>query len=170
MFEAFHQRTGHVLLDRYGLTETLLVTSNPVRGERLPGDSGLPLPGVELRILDEAGTPVTNGEIGAIEVRQPTMFKGYWRAPEKTEEAFRHDGFFITGDFGMRTERGHVVVLGRGTELIITGGLNVYPKEVENHVNAFDNVAESAVIGIPHHDFGEGVVACSPTPGCRTES
>jgi malonyl-CoA/methylmalonyl-CoA synthetase len=159
VFEAFYQRTGHVLLDRYGLTETLLVTSNTIRGQRLPGDSGLPLPGVDLRIVDEAGTPVAIGEIGAIEVRQPYIFKGYWRAPEKTKDAFRQDGFFITGDFGMRTERGHVVVLGRGTELIITGGLNVYPKEVENHINAFDNIAESAVIGIPHHDFGEGVVA-----------
>jgi malonyl-CoA/methylmalonyl-CoA synthetase len=159
IFEAFRQRTGHTLLDRYGLTETLLVTSNPVGGERCAGDSGVPLPGVELRIVDEAGAPVADGEIGAIEVRQPYMFDGYWKAPDKTQRAFRSDGFFITGDFGLRAARGHVVVLGRGTELIITGGLNVYPKEIENHINGFDNVSESAVIGVPHADFGEGVVA-----------
>ena len=159
LFQAFRERTGHVLLDRYGLTETLLVTSNPVRGERVPGNSGLPLPGVELRIVDEDGTPVADGDTGAIEVRQPFMFKGYRNASEKSQQAFRPDGFFITGDFGMRTGNGHVVVRGRGTELIITGGLNVYPKEIENHLNAFDNIAESAVIGVPHRDFGEGVVA-----------
>lgn len=159
LFRAFSERTGQVLLDRYGLTETLLVTSNPVRGERLPGDSGLPLLGVELRIVDDAGVPVAGGEIGSIQVRQPYMFDGYWNAPEKSQRAFTTDGFFITGDFGRRDARGHVVVLGRGTELIITGGLNVYPKEVEDEINAFDNIAECAVIGIPHHDYGEGVVA-----------
>ena len=159
VFEAFRERTGHVLLDRYGLTETLLVTSNPVRGERVLGDSGLPLPGVDLRIVDDGGTPVADGETGAIEVREPYMFKGYWNAPEKTAQAFRADGFFVTGDFGTRTGNGHIVVRGRGTELIITGGLNVYPKEIENAVNVFPNVAETAVIGVPHRDYGEGVVA-----------
>ena len=159
VFEAFRTRTGHVLLDRYGLTETLLVTSNPVRGARAPGNSGLPLPGVELRIVAEDGTRVADGDTGVIEVRQPFMFDGYWHAPEKTAQAFRPDGFFITGDFGVRNADGHLVVLGRGTELIITGGLNVYPKEIENHLNAVENIAESAVIGVPHRDFGEGVVA-----------
>ncbi|HVF63093.1 MAG TPA: AMP-binding protein [Casimicrobiaceae bacterium] len=159
LFEAFRARTGHVLLDRYGLTETLLVTSNPVDGARRAGDSGVPLPGTELRIVDETGALMPDGDVGAIEVRQPFMFAGYWNAPEKTAQAFRSDGFFVTGDFGMRTDRAHIVVLGRGTELIITGGLNVYPKEIENRINAFDNVAESAIIGVPHRDFGEAVVA-----------
>ena len=159
LFRAFSERTGHVLLDRYGLTETLLVTSNPVRDKRLPGDSGVPLPGVELRIIDDAGVPVASSEIGSIQVRQPYMFDGYWNAPEKSQLAFTTDGFFITGDFGRRDARGHVVVLGRGTELIITGGLNVYPQEVEDEINAFDNVGDCAVIGIPHFDYGEGVVA-----------
>jgi len=159
LFTAFMERSGHVLLDRYGLTETLLVTSNPVDGERESGDSGVPLPGVELRIVDDTGALVAEGEIGAIEVRQPYMFNGYWNAPEKTRQAFRPDGYFITGDFGKRTRNGHVAVLGRGTELIITGGLNVYPKEVEERINAFDNVSDCAVIGVPHPDFGEGVVA-----------
>ena len=159
LFRAFGERTGHVLLDRYGLTETLLVTSNPVHGQRLPGDSGLPLPGVELRIVDDAGAPVAGSEIGSIQLRQPYMFDGYWNAPEKSQRSFTSDGFFVTGDFGRRDERGHVVVLGRGTELIISGGLNVYPKEVEDEIVAFDNIAECAVIGLPHLDYGEGVVA-----------
>ena len=159
LFEAFRARTGHVLLDRYGLTETLLVASNPVDDDRRAGDSGVPLPGTELRIVDEAGAPLENDTVGAIEVRQPFMFAGYWNAPEKTRQAFTPDGYFLTGDFGTRDARGHVVVLGRGTELIITGGLNVYPKEIESHLNAFDNIAESAVIGVPHRDFGEAVVA-----------
>ena len=159
LFEAFRERTGHTLLDRYGLTEALIVTSNPVPCERLPGDSGLPLPGVELRIVDDAGAPVADGETGSIHVREPYMFDGYWHAPEKSQRAFSSDGFFITGDFGRRDARGHVVVLGRGAELVITGGFNVYPKEVEDAINAFGSIAESAVIGIPHHDYGEAVVA-----------
>ena len=158
LFAAFRERTGHTLLDRYGLTELLLVTSNPVDAQRHAGDSGLPLPGVELRIVDEAGNAVADGETGAIEVRQPTMFAGYWNAPEKTAAAFRSDGYFVTGDMGTRNAQGHVVVLGRGAELVITGGLNVYPKEIENRINAFDNVAESAVIGVPHRDYGEAVL------------
>ena len=159
LFRAFSERTGHVLLDRYGLTETLLVTSNPGHGKRLPGDSGLPLPGVELRIVDDAGAPVGGSEIGSIQLRQPYMFDGYWNAPEKSQRSFTSDGFFVTGDFGRRDERGHVVVLGRGTELIISGGLNVYPKEVEDEIVAFDNIAECAVFGLPHFDYGEAVVA-----------
>ena len=159
LFEAFGKRTGHTLLDRYGLTEALIVTSNPVRCERLPGDSGLPLPGVELRIVDDAGAPVADGETGSIHVRQPWMFDGYWNAPEKSKRAFTSDGFFITGDFGRRDARGHLIVLGRGAELVITGGFNVYPKEVEDAISAFGSIAESAVIGIPHHDYGEAVVA-----------
>ena len=158
LFTAFRERTGHTLLDRYGLTELLLVTSNPVDAERRAGDSGLPLPGVELRIVDEERNAVAGHETGAIEVRQPYMFAGYWKAPEKTTAAFRPDGYFVTGDMGTRTPQGHVVVLGRGTELVITGGLNVYPKEIENRINAFDNVAESAVIGVPHRDYGEAVL------------
>ena len=159
LFAAFRERTRHTLLDRYGLTELLLVTSNPVDAPRRAGDSGLPLPGVELRIVDETGSAVAQSETGAIEVRQPYMFAGYWKAPEKTAAAFRPDGYFVTGDMGTRTAQGHVVVLGRGTELVITGGLNVYPREIESRINAFDNVAESAVIGVAHRDYGEAVLA-----------
>ena len=159
MFAAFQQRTGHVLLDRYGLTEALLVTSNDAGEKRLPDNSGRPLAGSRLRLVDDRGAPVVAGETGRIEVWQPYMFHGYWNAPEKTKEAFTSDGWFKTGDFGRLDEQGHISVLGRGADLIISGGFNVYPKEVETHLNQADNIAESAVIGVPHPDFGEAVVA-----------
>ncbi|AOO81443.1 hypothetical protein BHK69_14150 [Bosea vaviloviae] len=157
-FEAFAARTGHRLLDRYGLTEVLIATSNRLGGSRRPDTSGKPLPGSAIRIVDEQGELVPAGTVGMIELRQPYPFLGYWQDPEKTAQAFR-DGWFRTGDFGRLDAQGYVSVLGRGADLIISGGLNVYPREVEAAVNALDGVAESAVIGVPHADFGEAVLA-----------
>ncbi|MBN9458100.1 MAG: AMP-binding protein [Bosea sp.] len=157
-FAAFSQRTGHVLLDRYGLTEVLIATSNRVGDQRRADNSGAALPGSQVRIVDGDGEPVRPGAVGMIELRQPYRFLGYWRDPEKTAKAFRDD-WFVTGDFGRMDEDGQVSVLGRGADLIITGGLNVYPKEVEAALNAIDGVLESAVIGVPHPDFGEAVLA-----------
>jgi len=153
-------RTGHAILERYGMTETNMNTSNPYDGDRVPGTVGPPLPGVSVRIADpETGNELAQGEIGMIEVRGPNVFKGYWRMPEKTMAEFRPDGFFITGDLGKIDERGYVHILGRGKDLVITGGLNVYPKEVEEEIDAIPGVFESAVIGLPHPDLGEGVTA-----------
>ena len=153
-------RTGHAILERYGMTETNMNTSNPYDGDRVPGTVGFPLPGVSLRIADpETGRVLAQGEIGVIEVKGPNVFKGYWRMPEKTAAEFRPDGFFITGDLGKVDERGYVHIVGRGKDLIITGGFNVYPKEVEAEIDSLPGVAESAVIGLPHPDFGEGVTA-----------
>jgi len=153
-------RTGHAILERYGMTETNMNTSNPYEGERVPGTVGFPLPGVDLRIVDPAtGAALGPESIGVIEVKGPNVFKGYWRNPEKTKEEFRPDGFFITGDLGKIDDRGYVHIVGRGKDLIITGGYNVYPKEVESEIDALDGVVESAVIGLPHRDFGEGVTA-----------
>jgi malonyl-CoA/methylmalonyl-CoA synthetase len=156
----FEARTGHAILERYGMTETSMNTSNPYDGARVPGTVGLPLPGVEVRVTDpESGRPLGVAEIGMIEVRGPNVFKGYWRMPEKTAAEFRADGFFITGDLGKIDENGYVHIVGRGKDLIITGGFNVYPKEVESEIDALPGVVESAVIGVPHPDFGEGVTA-----------
>ncbi|MFC7395843.1 malonyl-CoA synthase [Chelatococcus sp. GCM10030263] len=156
----WHARTGHAILERYGMTETNMNTSNPYDGDRVAGTVGFPLPGVELRVADQqTAAPVGQGEIGIIEVRGPNVFKGYWRNPEKTMEEFRADGFFITGDLGKIDERGYVHIVGRGKDLIISGGFNVYPKEVEEAIDDLPGVVESAVIGVPHRDFGEGVVA-----------
>ncbi|MCL5776300.1 malonyl-CoA synthase [Limibaculum sp. FT325] len=153
-------RTGHAILERYGMTECSMNTSNPYDGERRAGTVGFPLAGVELRITEpETGRPLAQGEIGMIEVRGPNVFKGYWRMPEKTAEELRPDGWFITGDLGMIDDRGYVVIVGRGKDLIISGGFNVYPKEVEGEIDRIPGVLESAVIGVPHPDFGEGVVA-----------
>jgi len=157
---AFCERTGHAILERYGMTETNMNTSNPYDGERIPGTVGFPLPGVELRVADpESGRALPQGEIGVIEVRGPNVFKGYWRMPEKTKAEFRADGFFITGDIGMIDARGYVHIAGRAKDLVITGGYNVYPKEVEMEIDAIVGVVESAVIGLPHPEFGEGVTA-----------
>ena len=153
-------RTGHAILERYGMTETNMNVSNPYDGERVAGTVGFPLPGVEIRIADpDSGRELPQGEIGMIEVRGPNVFKGYWRMPEKTKAEFRDDGFFITGDLGKIDERGYVHIVGRGKDLIITGGFNVYPKEIETEIDAIPGVVESAVIGVPHSDFGEGVTA-----------
>jgi malonyl-CoA/methylmalonyl-CoA synthetase len=156
----FAERTGHAILERYGMTETNMNTSNPFEGERIPGTVGFPLPGVELRIADpESGKVLKTGEIGAIEVKGPNVFQGYWRMPEKTAAEFRADGFFITGDLGKVDERGYVHIVGRGKDLVISGGFNVYPKEVEGEIDAVPGVVESAVIGVAHPDLGEGVTA-----------
>jgi malonyl-CoA/methylmalonyl-CoA synthetase len=159
IFRAFTERTGHVLLDRYGMTETLLFTSNRLDERREPDNSGLPVPGVTVRIADERNRPVPEGEIGMIQMRAPYMFKGYWNLPDKTRESYSDDGYFITGDLGRILPNGHVALVGRGKDLIITGGINVYPKEIESYLNAIAGVAESAVVGVPHPDFGEGVIA-----------
>lgn len=153
-------KTGHAILERYGMTETNMNTSNPYDGDRVPGTVGFPLPDVALRVVDpETGAALPQGAIGMIEVKGPNVFKGYWRMPEKTASEFRADGFFITGDLGKLDERGYVHIVGRGKDLIITGGFNVYPKEIETEIDAIPGVIESAVIGVPHPDFGEGVVA-----------
>ena len=157
----FQSRTGHAILERYGMSETLMNTSNPYRGERIPGSVGPALPGVEVRIADpESGQPLLDADaIGMIEVRGPNVFSGYWRMPEKTAAEFREDGFFITGDLGKRDAGGYIYIVGRGKDLIITGGYNVYPIEVELEIDALPGVVESAVIGVPHADFGEAVTA-----------
>ncbi|CAN7302189.1 malonyl-CoA synthase [Rhizobium sp. LjRoot30] len=154
------KQTGHAILERYGMTETNMNTSNPYDGERVPGTVGLPLPGVSVRITNpDDDTALGVNEIGMIEVKGPNVFQGYWRMPEKTAAELRESGFFITGDLGKIDERGYVHILGRGKDLVITGGFNVYPKEVEEEIDAIEGVNESAVIGLPHKDFGEGVTA-----------
>lgn len=159
VFEDFRERTGHTILERYGMTETCMNTSNPLDGPRRAGTVGPPLPGIEARVVDEHGAPRPIGEVGVLEVRGPNVFKGYWRMPEKTAAQFRTDGFFITGDLARIDDQGYVTLVGRDQDLIITGGYNVYPKEVEMAIDRLDGVAESAVFGVPHPDFGEGVTA-----------
>ncbi|MBY8975388.1 malonyl-CoA synthase [Rhodobacteraceae bacterium NNCM2] len=155
----FEERTGHRILERYGMTETNMNTSNPYDGERRAGTVGFPLPGVELKITDPAtGEALADGEVGQIEVRGPNVFKGYWQMPEKTAEELRADGFFITGDLGRIDADGYVHIVGRNKDLIISGGYNIYPKEIELLLDEQPGVLESAVIGVPHADFGESVV------------
>jgi malonyl-CoA/methylmalonyl-CoA synthetase len=163
----FEARTGHGILERYGMTETNMNTSNPYDGPRRAGTVGLPLAGVELKITDSTtGESLPQGEIGQIEVRGPNVFKGYWKMPEKTAEELRDDGFFITGDLGQIDADGYVSIVGRNKDLIISGGYNIYPKEIELLLDAQDDVLESAVIGVPHPDFGETVVGILvPQPG-----
>ncbi|MCP3935114.1 MAG: malonyl-CoA synthase [Actinomycetia bacterium] len=165
----FFDRTGHHILERYGMTETCMIASNPYKGERRPGTVGFALPGVELRIGEPAtGKPVATGEIGVVELTGPNVFGGYWQMPEKTAEEFRDDGFFITGDLGQIDADGYLHIVGRGKDLIISGGFNVYPKEVETAIDDMDGIVESAVIGVPHPDFGEAVVAVVvPEPGAE---
>jgi malonyl-CoA/methylmalonyl-CoA synthetase len=155
---AFEARTGHRILERYGMTETNMNTSNPYEGERRAGTVGFPLPGVEVRIMGE-GRVVAPGEVGGIEVRGPNVFSGYWQMPEKTAEELRPDGWFITGDLGRIDGDGYVQIVGRAKDLVITGGFNVYPIEVEMALDDQPGVLESAVIGLPHPDFGEAVFA-----------
>ncbi|MEY4698552.1 MAG: hypothetical protein RIT14_2980 [Pseudomonadota bacterium] len=155
---AFAARTGHRILERYGMTETNMNTSNPYDGDRRAGTVGFPLPGVDLRLTRD-GQPVARGEVGLIEVRGPNVFKGYWQMPDKTREELRDDGFFLTGDLGCLDDDGYLQIVGRAKDLIITGGYNVYPKEVELLLDAVPGVLESAVIGLPHPDFGEAVFA-----------
>ncbi|MEH6355585.1 MAG: malonyl-CoA synthase [Marinobacter sp.] len=157
---AFRQRTGFAILERYGMTETNMITSNPYDGERLAGTVGMPLPGVEVRITDaETHKAIAPGNIGMLEVRGPNVFSGYWRMPEKTRAELLDDGFFVTGDLAMLDERGYIHIVGRDKDLVISGGFNVYPKEVEQVIDEMDGVVESAVIGVSHPDFGEGVTA-----------
>ena len=165
-FDAWADRSGHVILERYGMSETVMLTSNPCRasdGVRRRGTVGPALPGVSVRVIDYAGGPLGQpasvGEIGNIEVRGPNMFAGYWRMPEKTKEEFSADGWFKTGDVGKIESDGYVTIVGRSKDLIITGGYNVYPAEIEGVINEMAGVAESAVIGVPHPDFGEAVIA-----------
>ncbi|MCY1127422.1 malonyl-CoA synthase [Frigidibacter sp. RF13] len=152
-------RTGHRVLERYGMTETNMNTSNPYEGDRRAGTVGIALPGVEVKVCDTTGAELPRGEVGVIEVRGPNVFQGYWRMPEKTREELRDDGFFITGDLGTMSADGYVTIVGRAKDLVISGGFNVYPKEVEELIDALPGVLESAVIGVPHPDFGEAVVA-----------
>ncbi|AUC55161.1 malonyl-CoA synthase [Sagittula sp. P11] len=156
----FEERTGHRILERYGMTETNMNTSNPYDGDRRAGTVGLPLPGVELKVCDpETGAELPRGEVGVIEVRGPNVFKGYWQMPDKTAAELREDGFFITGDLGVQGEDGYVTIVGRNKDLIISGGYNIYPKEIEQVLDDQPGVLETAVIGVPHPDFGETVVA-----------
>lgn len=158
-FVEFEARTGHRILERYGMTETNMNTSNPLNGLRKPGTVGPPLPGVEVRVTDDAGQELGIGDIGNLEVRGPNVFTGYWKLPDKTREDFTDDGYFRTGDKALIDEDGYVAIVGRAKDMVITGGLNVYPKEVESFIDDLPGISESAVIGVPHPDFGEGVVA-----------
>jgi malonyl-CoA/methylmalonyl-CoA synthetase len=158
--QRFRERAGHAILERFGMTETGMNTSNPYDGERMAGSVGFALPGVEVRVSDpDSGNALPPGKIGMIEIRGPNVFAGYWGMPEKTREEFRPDGFFISGDLGRFDERGYLWIVGRGKDVVITGGFNVYPKEVELEIDALPGVLESAVIGLPHRDFGEAVTA-----------
>ena len=157
--QQWHQVTGHAILERYGMTETNMNSSNPYDGDRRAGTVGYPLPGVEIRIMGEQDQPLGADEIGSIEVRGPNVFQGYWQMPEKTKEELRDNGFFITGDLGKIDTQGYLTIIGRSKDLIITGGYNVYPKEIELVIDDMSGVVESAVIGVPHPDFGEAVCA-----------
>jgi malonyl-CoA/methylmalonyl-CoA synthetase len=163
-FRAFAVRTGHTILERYGMSETVMLLSNPYHGPRLPGTVGMPIEGVAVRVVDGAGLPTPPGSVGEIEVRGPNVFSGYWRMPEKTREEFTADGYFKTGDLGRwglpdGSAPDYLCIVGRSKDLIITGGYNVYPKEVESYLDNLPGVAESAVVGVPHPDFGEAVTA-----------
>ena len=163
----FTARTGHKILERYGMTETNMSTSNPYDGDRRPGTVGQPLPGVEAKVCDDAGNPVPLGEIGTLEVRGDNVFLGYSNMPDKTAAELRKDGFFITGDLAQQDADGYITIVGRGKDLIIAGGLNIYPKEIEALLDAQPGIVESAVIGVPHPDLGEaavGILVCKNTP------
>ena len=158
-FNEFNQRTNHQILERYGMTETNMNTSNPLKGNRKPGTVGLPLEDVQVRVVDEENNVLSQGEIGNLQIKGPNVFKGYWEMPEKTKEDFSEDGFFNTGDKGLIDEGGYVSIIGRSKDMIISGGLNVYPKEIESLIDKIEGVLESAVIGLSDEDLGEKVVA-----------
>jgi len=158
-FDEYHERTGHEILERYGMTETGMNTSNPLEGPRRPGTVGKPLPGVSIRIASETTDDQPEGKVGELHVKGPNIFSGYWRQPEKTAEEFTEDGYFKTGDLATRDADGYISIVGRAKDLVITGGLNVFPKEIESFLNELEGVVESAVIGLPHPDFGEAVTA-----------
>jgi malonyl-CoA/methylmalonyl-CoA synthetase len=175
LLEETHRRweevTGHAILERYGMTETNMITSNPHDGHRRAGTVGFPLPGVSIRVAGPEGEALPDGEVGVVEVKGPNVFKGYWRMPEKTREEFRADGWFITGDLGRIDEQGYLSIVGRAKDLVISGGFNVYPKEVESAIDALPGVLESAVVGVPHPDLGEGVLAVVvPEPGATLDA
>ena len=171
-FRDWQTRTGHTILERYGMSETAMLTSNPYQGdERRGGTVGFALPGVSLRVVDDAGQSLPAGEIGGIQVKGPNVFQGYWRMPEKTAEEFTADGFFKTGDVGKIGEDGYITIVGRSKDLIISGGYNVYPAEIEGFLNELPGVLESAVVGVPHPDFGEvGVAVVIARPGAVLEA
>jgi len=170
-FNTWQSRTGHSILERYGMSETVMLTSNPYAGERRGGTVGPALPGVSLRVVGEQGTPLGRDEIGAIEVKGPNVFAGYWRMPDKTAEEFAPDGFFKTGDVGKIDAQGYVTIVGRSKDLIISGGYNVYPAELESVINELPGVQESAVVGVPHPDFGEvGVAVVVARPGACVQA
>lgn len=173
-FGEWQERTGHTILERYGMSETAMLTSNPysaVQGQRRGGTVGFPLPGVQLRIRNDAGEPCSTDEIGHIEVSGPNVFAGYWRMPEKTKEEFTADGYFKTGDVGKIDGLGYVTIVGRSKDLIISGGYNVYPAEIEGYINEMAGVAESAIVGVPHPDFGEvGVAVVTAKPGAALDA
>jgi malonyl-CoA/methylmalonyl-CoA synthetase len=156
---AWSDRTGHAILERYGMTETNMNASNPYLGLRKAGTVGLPLPDVDIRIAGEDGRAVAHGEVGMIQIRGPNVFKGYWNLPEMTAEEFTEDGYFVSGDLGRFDSDGYLSIVGRAKDLIISGGYNVYPKELETELDLIPGVVESAVIGLPHPDLGEGVFA-----------
>mgnify|MGYP003325718922 FL=1 len=159
----FEKRTGKKILERYGMTETNMNISNPYDGLRKAGTVGIPLPGIEIRIVNKEGEEVEEGQIGTIELKGENIFKGYWGMEEKTKESFKDDGFFITGDLAKKDENGYFTIVGRDKDMIISGGLNVYPKEIEDVINELPNITESAVFGVQHDDFGEAVVAAVVT-------
>lgn len=158
-FEQFHDRTGFRILERYGMSETLMNTSNPVNGPRIAGTVGFSLPGVETRIVSENGDTLSANEVGYIEVKGPNVFDGYWRMPEKTADEFRDGKFFKTGDMGFLDEEGRLSIVGREKDVVISGGLNIYPAEVESLIDEYDGIVENAVVGAPHPDFGEGLIS-----------
>lgn len=169
-FQSWQTRTGHTILERYGMSETVMLTSNPYSGERRGGTVGTPLPGVQLRIVNESGQPVLEGDIGDIQVKGLGVFAGYWRMPDKTAQEFTEDGYFKTGDVGRQDAQGYVTIVGRSKDLIISGGYNVYPAELESFINDLPGVLESAVVGVPHPDFGEvGVAVVVPRAGAQLD-
>jgi malonyl-CoA/methylmalonyl-CoA synthetase len=172
-FNDWQARTGHAILERYGMSETVMLTSNPglpKDGKRLGGTVGKPLPGVALRVQDDDGKALAVGEIGGIQVKGPNVFQGYWQMPEKTAQEFTADGYFKTGDVGKVDANGYVTIVGRSKDLIISGGYNVYPAEIEGYINGLAGVAESAVVGVPDADFGEvGVAVVIAKPGAVLE-
>ena len=159
VFREFTNRTGHTICERYGMTECGIITSNPPEGKRIAGTVGYPLPKVEVRVCDDEDEPVGADEIGGVQVRGPNLFPGYWQLPDKTAEEMTDDGFFRTGDIGSMAADGRLTIVGRNSDMIISGGYNVYPKEIEIQLDEVDGVAETAVVGLPHPDFGEGVAA-----------
>jgi malonyl-CoA/methylmalonyl-CoA synthetase len=158
-FDEVRSRTGHAILERYGMTETGMNTSNPYDGERRGGTVGMPLPGIDVRVVDDADSPVAADQTGHIQVRGPNVMPGYWKLPEKNKEEFTADGYFRTGDIGVYDSQGYLSIVGRAKDMVISGGYNVYPKEVEMLLDELPGVRESAVFGVPHADFGEAVFA-----------